>query len=66
VTRLPCGPEILIERLSRPELWRPGALVILRRIQGILMRRVGNFRIAKTSYVSAAHLDKRQKHVKPA
>jgi hypothetical protein len=30
------------------------------------MRRIGNFRTAKTSYVSTAHLDKRQKHVKPA
>jgi capsular polysaccharide export protein len=66
VTRLPCGPEILIERLSHPELWRPGALVIVRRIQGDLMRRVGNFRTTKTSHVSTAHLDKRQKHVRPA
>jgi capsular polysaccharide export protein len=66
VTRLPCGPEILIERLSHPELWRPGALVAVRQIQGDLMRRIGNFRTAKTSYVSTAHLDKRQKHVKPA
>jgi len=66
VTRLPCGPEILIERLSHPELWRPGALVILRRLQGDLMRRLGNLRTKKTSHVSTAHLDKRQKHVKPA
>ena len=66
VTRLPCGPEILIERLSHPELWRPGALVILRRLQGDLMRRLGNLRTTKTSHVSTAHLDKRQKHVKPA
>jgi capsular polysaccharide export protein len=66
VTRLSCGPEILIERLSHPELWRPGALVILRRLQGDLMRRIGNFRTTKTSHVGTAHLDKRQKHVKPA
>jgi capsular polysaccharide export protein len=66
VTRLPCGPEILIERLSHPELWKPGVLVILRRLQGDLMRRVGNFKATKTSYVGTAHLDKRQKHVKPA
>ena len=66
VTRLPCGPEILVERLSHPELWRPGALIILRRLQGDLMRRLGNFKTTKTSHVSTAHLDKRQKHVKPA
>jgi capsular polysaccharide export protein len=65
-TRLPCGPEILIERLSHPELWRPGVLVVLRRLQGEVMRRLGNFRTTKTSHVSTAHLDKRQKHVKPA
>jgi capsular polysaccharide export protein len=66
VTQLPCGPEVLIERLSHPDLWRPGALVILRRLQGRLMRRLGNLRITKTSHVSTAHLDKRQKHVEPA
>jgi capsular polysaccharide export protein len=66
VTRLPCGPEILIERLSHPELWRPGALAILRQLQGGLMRRAGNFKATKTLYVGTAHLDKRQKHVKPA
>ncbi|HEX4506123.1 MAG TPA: hypothetical protein VH722_10370 [Alphaproteobacteria bacterium] len=66
VTRLSCGPEVLIERLSHPELWRPGALVVLRRLQGSLMRLFGNFKIKKTSHVGTAHLDKRQKHVKPA
>ena len=35
LTRLPCGPEILIERLERPELWRAGPLVRARRLQGI-------------------------------
>jgi capsular polysaccharide export protein len=38
VTRLPCGPEIVIERLDNPELWKPGPLVIARRFQGVLMR----------------------------
>lgn len=66
VTRLSCGPEILIERLSHPELWRPGALVVLRRIQGTLTRLFGNFITKKTSHVGTAHLGKRQKHVKPA
>ena len=66
VTRLSCGPEILIERLSYPELWRPGVLVVLRRLQGDLLRRLGNFNISKTSNVGTAHLGKRQKHVKPA
>jgi len=66
VTRLSCGPEILIERLSHPDLWRPGVLVVLRRLQGDLMRRLGNFKTKKTSYVGTAHPGKRQKHVKPA
>jgi capsular polysaccharide export protein len=39
VTRLPCGPEMVIERLDNPELWRPGPLVVARRLQGILARR---------------------------
>jgi capsular polysaccharide export protein len=39
VTRLPCGPEIVIERLDNPELWRPGLLVAARRFQGLLARR---------------------------
>jgi capsular polysaccharide export protein len=41
VTRLPCGPEIVIERLDNPELWKPGPLVVARRLQGILIRRWG-------------------------
>src|SRR5262249_11050795 len=39
VTRLPCGPELVIERLAEPELWRPGLLVVARRLQGVLARR---------------------------
>jgi capsular polysaccharide export protein len=38
VTRLPCGPEVVIERLDNPELWRPGILVLARRLQGLLAR----------------------------
>jgi capsular polysaccharide export protein len=38
VTRLPCGPEILIDRLEKPELWRAGPLVRARRLQGRLSR----------------------------
>ena len=34
LTRLPCGPEILVERLEQPELWRAGPLVRMRRLQG--------------------------------
>jgi capsular polysaccharide export protein len=41
VTRLPCGPELVIERLEDPELWRPGPLVLARRLQGLLVRRWG-------------------------
>jgi capsular polysaccharide export protein len=40
VTRLPCGPEVVIERLSHPELWRPGPLVRLRRLQGAIALRL--------------------------
>jgi capsular polysaccharide export protein len=39
LTRLPCGPEILIERLEQPELWQAGPLVRARRLQGLLSRR---------------------------
>ena len=38
LTRLPCGPEVVIERLDNPEFWRPGALVLVRRLQGLLVR----------------------------
>jgi capsular polysaccharide export protein len=44
LTRLPCGPEIIIERLDHPELWRPGLLVQARRLQGAMMRRLGEMR----------------------
>jgi len=43
-TRLPCGPEVVIERLDDPELWRPGPLVLARRVQGMLARRLAEFR----------------------
>ena len=44
LTRLPCGPEVIIERLDRPELWRPGPLVLARRLQGGLARRLSELR----------------------
>jgi capsular polysaccharide export protein len=34
LTREPCGPETLVERLAQPELWRPGPVVRLRQLQG--------------------------------
>jgi capsular polysaccharide export protein len=40
VTRLPCGPELVIERLSRCEHWRPGPLAHLRRLQGAVARKL--------------------------
>jgi capsular polysaccharide export protein len=46
LTRLPCGPELLIERLSRPELWRPGMPVLARRLQGALLRHFSDIRVA--------------------
>jgi capsular polysaccharide export protein len=44
LTRLPCGPEVIIDRLDDPQLWRPGPLVLARRLQGMLARRLGEFR----------------------
>jgi capsular polysaccharide export protein len=44
LTRLPCGPEVVIERLDHPELWRPGLLVQARRLQGAAVRRFGELR----------------------
>jgi capsular polysaccharide export protein len=44
VTRLPCGPEVVIERLDHPELWQAGPLVRARRLQGALVRRLGEIR----------------------
>ncbi len=38
-TRLPCGPEVLIDRLADPSLWRPTPLMRLRRLQGRARRR---------------------------
>src|SRR5579875_2527150 len=38
VTRLPCGPELIVERLADPGLWRGGAFVALRRLEGALRR----------------------------
>ena len=38
VTRLPCGPETIIERLDHPEAWRAGLLVWARRMQGAAVR----------------------------
>ena len=44
LTRLPCGPEILVERLEQPDLWRAGPLVRMRRLQGLLSRRLARLR----------------------
>ena len=38
LTGLPCPPEVLVERLAEPGLWRPGPLARLRRLQGWLRR----------------------------
>jgi len=53
LTRLPCGPEVVIDRLDNPDLWRPGPLVLARRLQGILARRLGEFRAMLPSAGSA-------------
>jgi capsular polysaccharide export protein len=40
VTRLPCGPEMIIERLSHRELWQPKRFARLRHFHGAIMRRL--------------------------
>ncbi len=35
LTRLPCTPEIVVDRLAQPELWRTGPLVAVRRLHGL-------------------------------
>jgi hypothetical protein len=39
---------VVIERLDHPELWRPGPLVVARRLQGAIARRLGEFRAMVT------------------
>jgi capsular polysaccharide export protein len=46
LTRLPCGPEVIIERLDHPELWRAGPLVLGRRLQGAVVRHLRDARAA--------------------
>jgi capsular polysaccharide export protein len=46
MTRLPCGPEVVIERLDHPELWRPGLLVLARRASSPCQRRAGEIRLS--------------------
>jgi len=61
VTRLPCGPEVLIDRLDHPELWRPGPLVHARRLQGAVARRLGELRAMLPAAGSVAARDPRQR-----
>jgi len=56
LTRLPCGPEVVIERLDHPELWRPGLLVLARRWQGELARRLAELRMALPAAAVKARL----------
>ncbi|HVH82530.1 MAG TPA: hypothetical protein VM782_24255 [Stellaceae bacterium] len=37
VTRRPCDPETIIDRLAQRELWRPNLLMRTRRLQGLLV-----------------------------
>jgi capsular polysaccharide export protein len=52
VTGLPCGPETVVERLSRIDLWRPGLLIRLRRLQGMI---AGPLRAARNVIFASAH-----------
>ena len=47
-------PEVIIERLDRPELWRPGLLVQARRLQGAAARRLGGLRALLPTFGSGA------------
>lgn len=38
ITRWPCAPEIVVDRLAHPELWRAGPLVTARRMHGLIGR----------------------------
>ncbi|NVN41534.1 capsular polysaccharide export protein, LipB/KpsS family, partial [Ameyamaea chiangmaiensis] len=42
LTRLPCGPEVLVSRLADPALWRPSLAVRIRRLQGRLRHTFAN------------------------
>ncbi|MDB5317345.1 MAG: hypothetical protein JWO24_3189 [Rhodospirillales bacterium] len=37
VTELPCPPEVLVDRLTQPAVWKAGRAAVLRRWQGRLM-----------------------------
>ncbi len=37
VTELPCTPEVLVDRLTQPLVWRGGRVAVLRRMQGRIM-----------------------------
>ncbi|HTH97012.1 MAG TPA: hypothetical protein VL574_06305 [Stellaceae bacterium] len=41
VTGLPCGPEVLIDRIAHPELWPLSFLMRVRHVQGWVLRRLG-------------------------
>ncbi len=40
LTRLPCPPEVLLERMDRPELFPPGRRARLRALQGLVTRSI--------------------------
>ena len=44
LTRLPCPPEVLLDRMARPELFPPGRRARLRAVQGAVMRWVARLR----------------------
>ena len=52
VTELPCGPDLLLDRLAEPALWRPTKLMRMRQWQGRLrlglLRAIGSLRRSST------------------
>jgi capsular polysaccharide export protein len=50
LTKLPCGPETVIDRMALKDIWRAGPLIWLRRFQGDMTR---HFRAFRSSIASA-------------
>jgi capsular polysaccharide export protein len=59
LTQLPCGPEVIVERLDRPDLWRAGLLVRARRLQGRIIRRFTEGRSPQSVAATTALLQER-------
>ncbi|PYD49524.1 hypothetical protein CFR79_14195 [Komagataeibacter saccharivorans] len=52
LTRLPCEPEMLIDRIQDARLWRPTLLMRAREIQGRVRRRLGQMKTERVTPVA--------------